>query len=104
MQISNLPAVKASIQKLEGQTSAGDLWDDPSKAQGLLQQLTRTKEQLQEVQSLQKLLDDVQTAIELAALEVQLLAAQALTVHDACCKSDGGSCCCNTNVTVYERA
>ena len=72
VQISNLPAITASVRDLEAQASSSDFWDEPEKAQALLQRLTAAKDKLQQTRQLQQLLEDVQTAIELAAAEVSV--------------------------------
>lgn len=71
-QISNPRSTEAEVRELEVQSSAGDFWDDPTRAQVVLQQLAKSKERLQETERLGDLLEDVKTAVDLAALEVDL--------------------------------
>ena len=78
-QMSNLQAVRATIQQLEKDVSANSLWDDPSHAQSLLQSLNRAKDELQEVDKLTLLLEDIQTAVELAGTEVSMSRANTAT-------------------------
>ena len=71
LQISNLSSLEKDITQLEEQTSSSDLWDDPSRAQDLVQRLNGAKARLKQTQDLQALLGDVQTAVELAGAEVR---------------------------------
>lgn len=59
------------MKELEEQTASSDLWDDPGRAQALVQRLNGTKARLEQTTNLQSLLGDVQTAVELAGAEVR---------------------------------
>ena len=68
--VANVPAVKQKIADLESRAAAGDLWDDPSKAAAVMEQLGSVKDDLATSEGLDAQLEDLQLALELLELEV----------------------------------
>ena len=62
--------LREQFQHLEEKASAADLWDSQEKAQSTLQEMSDLRGVIEEVEGFQALLVDVQTAMELAQLEV----------------------------------
>lgn len=70
VQATDLNELKKQCAALEEAASAADFWDDQQKAQATLQQMSDAQSALDEVQGFQDLLDNVDTALEIAELEV----------------------------------
>ena len=70
--VTNLPSLRDQYAALEQAASASSFWDDQESAQATLQQMSELRGIIQEVEGFQGLLGDVQTAIELAEMEVRL--------------------------------
>lgn len=64
--------LKDEFRELEAAASAADLWEDQQRAQGTLQQMSDLRATIEEVEGFWATLADVQTAVELAQLEVFL--------------------------------
>jgi peptide chain release factor 2 len=69
VRVFNLAQKKASLQELEEQSNAPDLWNDSARAQALMQRLAAARAQIEPFESLQKRADDLFELIELAELE-----------------------------------
>lgn len=71
LQVANIGKLEQHYSALEEQAGATDFWDSQASAQATLQQMSNLKSSIDSVKGLQSLLSDVQTAIELAELEVR---------------------------------
>lgn len=69
MRVFNLAQKKTSLQELEEQSNAPDLWSDSGKAQALMQRLSAARAQIEPFESLQKQVDDLLELLELAQQE-----------------------------------
>ena len=69
--MTNVAELEQQYSQLEQQASASDFWECQETAQITLQQMSDLKSSLDSVRGLQSLLSDVQTAVELAELEVR---------------------------------
>ena len=105
-QAANLPEAESTVQQLEREGSDAAVWEDPGKAQALMQRLAAAKERCEQVQQLTSLAADVETALELAEVHLRswkslkeaaaavmhfVLKAQSLESCGACCSSTCGS-------------
>lgn len=70
VQAVDIADAQSTVQRLEAESAAPAVWDNPGKAQTLMQSLAAARERCQEVQQLESLASDVQTALELAETEV----------------------------------
>jgi len=61
----NLAEIKNQVKKLETKTITSDFWKNEARAKKINQQLSFLQKQLTEIDSLQKLFDDLQAATEL---------------------------------------
>ena len=57
------------MQELEAETTAPDFWADQQQAQQVLQELTRYRQEIQAVETLEKQLADNGELLELALME-----------------------------------
>jgi peptide chain release factor 2 len=69
-QVTDVDGLRRQFASLEEAASAGNFWDDQRRAQATLQQMSEARSALQEMQGFQDLLADVDTALELAEIEV----------------------------------
>lgn len=67
--IFDLASKQTQIGELEERAGAPDLWNDPREAQGVMQRLTRLKEEVGQWTSLEGRLDSLAELIELAVAE-----------------------------------
>ena len=74
LQATNVISLEQQYSLLERQASASEFWDSQETAQATLQQMSGLKESLDTARGFKALLSDVQTAIELAELEVRPVA------------------------------
>ena len=72
-QIVDLPEAARTVQRLEGESADAGVWEDPGRAQALMQSLAAARERRDEGARLQGLAADVQTALELAEAEARPL-------------------------------
>ncbi|MGF1521748.1 MAG: peptide chain release factor 2 [Leptolyngbyaceae cyanobacterium] len=61
----DVAAIKAKIQDLETLAAQPELWDDPDKAQQILQDLNDSKAQLEQINQWQSSLEDTEAILEL---------------------------------------
>ena len=72
LQLADLDSCSAELGKLEEKSMQSQFWDDPPGAQEVMQRISNLKEQIAEAQQLERMLDDILTAIDLAKLEVHI--------------------------------
>lgn len=60
-----MPGKKEEVQRLEQQTAAADLWDDPHRAQMLLKRLENVKKEIHSIETLYQQLEEVEVYWEL---------------------------------------
>ncbi|PSN12872.1 peptide chain release factor 2, partial [filamentous cyanobacterium CCP5] len=65
----DVAALEAKIQDLEQLASQPDFWDDQTKAQGILQDLSDSKSQLEQLAAWQARLEDTEAILELLATD-----------------------------------
>jgi peptide chain release factor 2 len=65
----DLPAKQREVAALEEKSAEPDLWNDPREAQGVMQRLTRLKEEVTQWEDLDARLTSVAELIDLAAAE-----------------------------------
>lgn len=71
IQATNIAKLEQQYSLLEQKASASDFWDSQDTAQATLQRMSDLKSSLDVLRGFKSLLSDVQTAIELAELEVR---------------------------------
>jgi peptide chain release factor 2 len=88
--VLDLPAMAEEIQRLEGEASAPNLWDDPAAAQQVTSRLSFLQGELSRVRALRGRLDDLPVLFELAADEDDAAArAEAMTELDSVTQAVG---------------
>ncbi len=70
--VADVPSLRASLAQLEAEASAGDLWDDPSKAAAVMEAMGNTKEEIAAAEALAAQLEDVKLGLELLEMEVTI--------------------------------
>ena len=68
--MANLDSVGEQLAKMEEASTDTTFWDDPQKAQEAMQDMKDMRSLIKEAKSLRNMLDDVDTAAELASMEV----------------------------------
>lgn len=71
-EVADVPSLRASLAQLEAEASAGDLWDDPSKAAAVMEAMGNTKEEIAAAEALAAQLEDVKLGLELLEMEVKI--------------------------------
>ena len=64
--VLNPEALAASIQELEQEASAPDLWDDPENAQAVTSRLSHAQADLKRITGIEQRLDDLEVLVEMA--------------------------------------
>ena len=67
--VSDPQVLRARIAELSEQAAAPNLWDDPEAAQVVTSALSHTQAELSRVETLGSRIDDLETMLELAAME-----------------------------------
>lgn len=70
--MSDLPALKQRVEELEAASQAADLWEQRGRAQAVLQQLTRLRSEVAQLERFCAQLEDLAVAVELLEMEVSL--------------------------------
>lgn len=69
LEVSDLPGLRAAIDRLSDQAGAPDLWDNPETAQQVTSQLSHKQAELERLEKLSAALDDLEVMVELAQEE-----------------------------------
>uniref|UniRef100_A0A383W472 Prokaryotic-type class I peptide chain release factors domain-containing protein n=1 Tax=Tetradesmus obliquus TaxID=3088 RepID=A0A383W472_TETOB len=69
LRLADVSATKARLAALQHDASSDSIWDDPTRAQGLLTEISSLKDELAEIDRFKALLEDAAFALELAQLE-----------------------------------
>ncbi len=85
--VLDVDGLRARIEKLEGEASDPNLWDDQANAQRVTSELSHTQGELRRVEGLRRRLDDLPVLYELAEEEQGAAGAEALAEADAELKS-----------------
>ncbi|MFM9032800.1 MAG: peptide chain release factor 2 [Mycobacterium sp.] len=85
--VLDVDGLRARIEKLEGEASDPNLWDDQTNAQRVTSELSHTQGELRRVEGLRRRLDDLPVLYELAEEEQGAAGAEALAEADAELKS-----------------
>ncbi|KAK3268511.1 hypothetical protein CYMTET_22994 [Cymbomonas tetramitiformis] len=64
LQVVDMAAKRSALRDLEHQAGQETLWDLPSKAQSILQELSETKEEIAQMEDLQMRMEDAMVALE----------------------------------------
>ncbi|MCY0903589.1 peptide chain release factor 2 [Arthrobacter sp. H14-L1] len=68
-QVSEVDALKESIEDLSDQAGTPNLWDDPAAAQKITSRLSHAQSKLEKLESLQARIDDLEVLVQLAQEE-----------------------------------
>jgi len=68
----NLEESHEELQRLESQTTVPDFWNDPKKAETLMRQVQNVKDELKVFSELDKLVEDLDAALEFAEEEAEM--------------------------------
>lgn len=68
--MADLTTLRRRLAELEAAAGAGDLWEDQARAQAVLQQLTRLRSEVGQLDRFLGQLEDLAVACELLEMEV----------------------------------
>jgi peptide chain release factor 2 len=81
--VLDIEGLRGRIEKLEGEASDPNLWDDQARAQKVTSELSHAQGELRRVEELRQRLDDLPVLYEMAAEEAGASGAEALAEADA---------------------
>lgn len=77
-----MAGIELKVEELDGRMAAPDFWDRPEEARALMAEVNPLKRRLEQFRGLERGIDDVEAAVEMAAEEPEM-AAEAATEYEA---------------------